>query len=189
MNTDPLVTSFPRRFLRLTILLFSSAINIVLALLQEYNGGNPIMIDQDLLCDHNAKIKVHPCGWNNCTMHMALEHKHVAKHLQQRHGVNTSGTSEETQKISCLWANCSHSPMKPGNIARHILSTHLPIKWICLTCGKDYTREDAFRRHTQEKPSCHGAKHVVSYGDGVREIDTEYISRGWSIEQNVMCIP
>jgi hypothetical protein len=79
--------------------------------------------------------------------------------------------------------------MKPGNIARHILSTHLGIKWICLRCRKSYARDDAHRRHTQEHPSCHGAKHGISYGDAVREIDTEYMNRGWSIDQNVMCIP
>ncbi|OJA20844.1 hypothetical protein AZE42_02507 [Rhizopogon vesiculosus] len=159
------------------------------ALLDEHNGGNPIIIDESLLSDYDSKVKLQPCQWNGCTMHLALEHKHVAKHLQQRHGINTSATSEETQKISCLWMGCSHVQMKPGNAARHVLSTHLEIKWICLTCRKEYTREDAFRRHTQEKVACQSARTVVSYGDGVREIDTGCINGGWSAGQNVLCIP
>ncbi|OAX38515.1 hypothetical protein K503DRAFT_157565 [Rhizopogon vinicolor AM-OR11-026] len=159
------------------------------ALLHEHNGGNPIVIDQDILSDYDNKVRLKPCQWNGCTMHIALEHKHVAKHFQQRHGINTSATSEEAQKMSCLWLGCSDAQMKPGNIARHVLSAHLEVKWNCLTCGKPYTREDAFRRHTQEKMTCQYAKYFVSYGNGVIKIDTGCIAGGWSAGQNVLCIP
>ncbi|KAG0703329.1 hypothetical protein DFH29DRAFT_917521 [Suillus ampliporus] len=158
-------------------------------MLQDHFGVNPILIDQDLLPDNDVKVKVYPCSWDGCTMHVGVEHKQVAKHLQQRHGVNTSATSEETDKISCLWMNCFDSPMKPGNLPRHVLSAHLPVRWNCLTCRKQLSREDAFRRHTQEKLGCQYARPAISYGDGVVEIDTECIVGGWSIDQNVMCIP
>ncbi|OJA12881.1 hypothetical protein AZE42_02908 [Rhizopogon vesiculosus] len=75
------------------------------ALLHEHNGGNPIVIDEGLLSDYDSKVKLQPCQWNGCTMHVALEHKHVAEHLQQRHGINTSAMSEETQKYLAFgWA-------------------------------------------------------------------------------------
>ena len=163
--------------------------DVVYAMLQDVHGQSPIMIDQSLLCDHEPTIRVHPCDWENCTMHVALDQKHVSKHLQQRHGVNTSATSENTQKEPCRWLNCIHAQMKPGNMARHVLSAHLGVRWNCQTCGRLYTREDAFRRHTQEKESCQFAKYEISYENGVREICTDGISEGWSIDQNVMCIP
>ncbi|KAJ8591054.1 hypothetical protein M405DRAFT_814950 [Rhizopogon salebrosus TDB-379] len=172
MNTDP-----------------SSQISMIYAMLKEHHGASPIMIDQSLLSDHDTKIRVQPCKWDGCAMYVGLEHKHVSKHLQHRHGLNTSATSEETQGISCLWSNCFHSQMKPGNMARHVLSTHLGVRWNCLTCQKSYTRDDAFRRHTQEKPSCQYARPAVSFGDGSREIDTAGINSGCSFEQNVICIP
>jgi hypothetical protein len=154
-------------------------------MLQEHNGADPILIDWDLLCHCNAKVKVYPCKWNGCTLHLAVEHMQIAKHFRQRHGANNSTSSEE---VSCLWTNC-HSPIKPDNLPRHILSMHIGERWICLTCGKRYPREDAFRRHTQESPNCQLTQPVISYGDEIREIDTECIAGGWSIDQNVLCIP
>jgi hypothetical protein len=190
MNIDSLVVSFLTRFLRLMVLYFSSSpISMVYAMLQEQHGESPIVIDEDLLSDYNAKVKVQACKWDGCAMHIGLEHKHVSKHLQHRHNLNTSATSEETLGIPCLWSNCSHSQPKPGNMARHVLSTHLGVRWRCLTCLKSYAREDAFRRHTQETPSCRYASSAILFGDGAREIDTECINGGWSLEQNVMCIP
>ncbi|KAG1728387.1 uncharacterized protein EDB91DRAFT_1162115 [Suillus paluster] len=143
----------------------------------------------DLLHENGAKVKVHPCKWDNCTMHVGVEHRHVAKHLQQRHGVNISATNEETHRIPCLWVDCFDFQMKPGNLPRHVLSTHLEERWICLTCSELFSREDAFRRHTQEKPACQYARPAVSYGDGVLEIDTQCFDGGRSIDQNVICIP
>ncbi|OAX43709.1 hypothetical protein K503DRAFT_765683 [Rhizopogon vinicolor AM-OR11-026] len=122
------------------------------ALLYEHNGGNPIVIDEGILSDYDSKVKLQPCQWNGCTMH-------------QHHGINTSAMSEETQKISCLWMGCSDAQTRPGNIARHVLSMHLGVRWICLTCGKHYTRKYAFRRHTQEKLTCQYARSFLSYGD------------------------
>jgi len=159
------------------------------AMLQDQHGQSPIVIDESLLYDHESTITVHPCDWDNCTMHVALQQKHVSKHLQQRHGINTSATSEDTQKVSCRWLDCVHAEVKPGNMARHVLSTHLGVRWKCQTCGRPYTREDAFRRHAQEKPSCQFAKYEISYENEVREIYTNTIIGGWSGDQNVMCIP
>lgn len=157
-------------------------------MLQEYNGVNPILIDRDILRDHNAEVIVHPCNWQGCTMHIAVEHKQISKHLQQHHGINTSATSEDTQQISCLWTDCLHARMKPGNLTRHILS-HLGVRWICSSCEATLSREDAFRRHALEKLGCQDAKAVVKYGDKSLVIDTVYIDGGWSASQNVMCFP
>ncbi|KAG1740836.1 uncharacterized protein EDB91DRAFT_1131712 [Suillus paluster] len=164
-----------------------SNISVLHAMLKEHNGVDPILIDQDLLPDDHTKVKVHPCNWDGCTMHVGVEHRHVAKHLQQRHNVSTSATSEETHRISCGWDGCSEQ-MKPGNLPRHVLSSHLEVRWICLLCSKSLSREDAFRRHTQEKEACQYARPTISYGDGVLEIDTQCINGGWSISQNVICI-
>jgi hypothetical protein len=151
-----------------------------------HNGESPIIVDQSLLCDCNAKVKVHPCNWDGCSMHVALEHKHISKHLQQRHGIDTTTTSKEAQKVSCLWLDCYHSQLKPGKLARHVLSTHLGVRWICLTCRRSYAREDAFRRHTQEEEGCQFAAYEVSCN--FREIDTESIIGGWSSNQNAICL-
>ncbi|KAG2347582.1 hypothetical protein BDR05DRAFT_670585 [Suillus weaverae] len=155
-------------------------------MLSEHSGMNPILLDRDILRDHDAEVRVHPCHWDGCLMHIAVEHKQVSKHLQQHHNINTSATSEDTEQISCLWTGCRHA-MKPGNLPRHILS-HLGVRWMCSTCEASLSREDAFRRHALEK-GCQRAKAVVKYGDGSVVIDTVYIDGGWSASQNVMCFP
>lgn len=160
---------------------------MVYDMLLEHNGTNPILIDQDTLRDHNGEVIVHPCHWQGCTMHIAVDHKQVSKHLQQYHAINTSATSEDTQQISCLWAGCSDARMKPGNLTRHILS-HLGVRRICSMCGSSLSRDDAFRRHTLEKPNCQQAKAVVKHGDKSLVIDKVGIEGGWSASQNVMCI-
>jgi hypothetical protein len=78
--------------------------------------------------------------------------------------------------------------MKPGNLTRHVLK-HLGVSWICSMCESSLSREDAFRRHALEKPSCQNAKAVIKYGDGSLVIDTAYIYGDWSASENVMCIP
>ncbi|KAG2032295.1 hypothetical protein BDR03DRAFT_926873 [Suillus americanus] len=158
-------------------------------MLQEYHGVDPILIDRDILRDHDAEVRVHPCNWGDCTMHIAVEHRQISRHLQQHHSIDTSATSGDTQKISCLWTGCLDTRgMKPGNLTRHILS-HLGVQWVCSTCRTPLSREDAFRRHALEKPGCQHAKPVIKYGDKSLVIDTVCINGGWSASQNVMCIP
>ncbi|KAG2029683.1 hypothetical protein BDR03DRAFT_1096233 [Suillus americanus] len=166
----------------------SSEFSMVYDMLVEEHGVNPILIDQDTLRDHTDEVTLHQCNWDGCSMHIAVEHKQVSKHLQQYHGINTSATSEDTQQISCLWTGCLDARMKPGNLPRHILS-HLGVRRICSICGASLSRDDAFRRHTLEKPGCQYAKAVVKFGDKSRVIDTVCIDGGWSATQNIMCIP
>ncbi|KAG2153384.1 hypothetical protein DEU56DRAFT_483113 [Suillus clintonianus] len=168
----------------------SSEVRMVHDMLQEHNKMDPIVIDRDILrdADANSRVKVHPCNWNGCDMHVGVEHKQVAKHLQQHHGINASATSKETKEIVCLWKGCLDSHTKPGNLTRHILK-HIGVRHICLTCQRSFSREDAFRRHTTEKECCQDAEVAVSYGAEVRAIDTLCMDSGWSISQNVMCIP
>jgi hypothetical protein len=157
-------------------------------MLHEQNGVDPILIDQEILRHHNAEVMVHPCKWENCTRHIAVEHKQVSKHLQQHHHINTSATSGNTQQITCLWADCSDAHMKPGNLTRHVLK-HLGVRWMCSNCEGTLSREDAFKRHALETPNCRHAKAVIQYGNGSFTIDTAYLDGGWSTTQNVMCIP
>lgn len=156
-------------------------------MLHEQYGVDPILIDQEILRHHNAEVIVHSCKWENCTMHVAVEHKQVSKHLQHHHHINTSATSGGTEQIPCLWTGCS-AYMKPGNLTRHVL-THLGVRWICSNCEGSLSRDDAFRRHALEKPNCQHAKAVIKYGNGSFAIDTAYLNGGWSATQNVMCIP
>ncbi|KAG2753973.1 hypothetical protein P692DRAFT_20173944 [Suillus brevipes Sb2] len=166
----------------------SSEFSMVHDMLHEQYGVDPILIDQDILRHYGTEVIVHPCKWENCTMHIAVEHKQVSKHLQQHHNINTSATSGATQQITCLWTGCRDAHMKPGNLTRHVL-THLGVRWICENCEGSLSREDAFRRHALEKPNCQNAKAVIKYGDGSVTIDTAYLYGGWSATQNVMCIP
>ncbi|KAG1851332.1 hypothetical protein DFJ58DRAFT_426760 [Suillus subalutaceus] len=151
-------------------------------LLEHHNGANPILIDRDILRDHDAEVRVHPCNWADCKMHIGVEHRQISRHLQQHHGINTSATSEDTQQISCLWSGCPKSRMKPGNLTRHILS-HLGVRWNCQICGASLSRDDAFRRHTLEKPGCQYAQAVVEHGGKSLVIDTACIDGGFSASQ------
>ncbi|KAG2159101.1 uncharacterized protein EDB93DRAFT_444581 [Suillus bovinus] len=130
---------------------------------QGYNRMNPILIDRDILHDHDTDVIVHPCHWDGCPMHIAVDFKHISKHLQQHHGIDTSTTSEDTRQVTCLWTGCLNTHMKPGNLPRHILS-HLGVRWMCSTCGALLSREDAFRRHALEKERCKYTTAVVKYG-------------------------
>lgn len=159
----------------------------IMMLRPEYNRANPILIDRGILCDHNTKVTVHPCNWDGCMMHIAVEHKQVCKHLQQHHGLNTtSPTSDDMQQTTCLWTACLGAHMKLENLPRHMLLSHLGVRWICSTCGGSLSREDAFRRHALERPGCQYAKPVVKYGDGSLVIDNSVVlDGGWSASQKV----
>ncbi|KAG1818022.1 uncharacterized protein BJ212DRAFT_120920 [Suillus subaureus] len=165
-----------------------SEFSMIHDMLLEQKGVNPILIDQEILRDQNDEVIVHPCNWPGCTMHIGVELKQISKHLQKHHGINISATSEDTQKIPCLWTGCVDARTKPGNLPRHILS-HLEVRQICSICGASLSRDDAFRRHTLEKPGCQDAKSVVRYGDKSLVIDKLCIEGGWSASQNVMCVP
>ncbi|KAG2142265.1 uncharacterized protein EDB93DRAFT_610834 [Suillus bovinus] len=165
----------------------SSETIMVHDMLEEYNMSSPILIDRDILRDRDARVTVHPCEWDGCTIHIAVDHKEVSKHLQRHHDINTSATSEDTQQITCRWMGCLDAHMKPGNLTRHILS-HLGVRWVCSTCEASLSREDAFRRHSLEKSGCQHAKAIVKYKDGSLVIDTAHLEGGWSALQNVICI-
>ncbi|KAG2074826.1 hypothetical protein BDR04DRAFT_119221 [Suillus decipiens] len=165
-----------------------SHISMIHDMLEEHHRVHPILIDQDILRDYDAEVTVHPCNWAGCTMHTAVEQRQVAKHLQKYHGISTSATSEDTQQILCLWAGCPNSHMKPGNLPRHVVS-HLGVRWHCSMCKSSLSREDAFRRHTLEKPDCQHAKAIVKCGGESLVIDTVSFDGGWSASQNVLCIP
>ncbi|KAG2055655.1 hypothetical protein BDR06DRAFT_331387 [Suillus hirtellus] len=167
----------------------SSDKSMVQDMLLEVNGVNPILIAWDALHEHDTEVRVHPCDWKGgCRMHIPVELKQVSKHLKQHHGINTSATSGDTQKITCLWTGCLDTHTKPGNLSRHVLTQHLGVRWICSKCGSSLSREDAFRRHSLESSSCQSAEVVVDYGDGSRVIDLVYINGGWSASQNVILI-
>ncbi|KAG1828528.1 hypothetical protein EV424DRAFT_510175 [Suillus variegatus] len=162
--------------------------DMVQDMLLEFNGVNPILIARDAVHEYDTEVRVHPCDWKGCRMHIPVELKQVSKHLKQYHGINTSATSEDTEKITCLWSGCLDTHTKPGNLSRHVLTSHFGVRWICSHCQSSLSREDAFRRHSLERPNCQSAEVVVDYGDGSQVIDLVYIDGGWSASQNVMLI-
>ncbi|KAG6334747.1 hypothetical protein ID866_4348 [Astraeus odoratus] len=51
-----------------------------------------------------------------------------------------------TAKITCPWRGCTQK-VQYKNLARHVRSIHLGVKFQCQGCNKSFTREEAIARH------------------------------------------
>ncbi|KAI6035683.1 hypothetical protein EDC04DRAFT_2190120 [Pisolithus marmoratus] len=76
-----------------------------------------------------------------CTLPLEGTTTSVYRHLRQ-HGL----IHKHRDRASCPWPGCPKE-MFWGNIARHIVESHLGVKLHCMFCGKEYTRSENLHVH------------------------------------------
>ncbi|KAI6094158.1 hypothetical protein F5141DRAFT_416064 [Pisolithus sp. B1] len=81
-----------------------------------------------------------PLG-SGCTLPLEGTTASIYRHLRQ-HGL----IHKHRDRAPCPWPGCSRE-MRWGNVARHVIESHLGVKAHCMFCGKGYARSKSFNAH------------------------------------------
>ncbi|KAF9222469.1 hypothetical protein BS17DRAFT_191253 [Gyrodon lividus] len=126
------------------------------------------------------KIDLYHCDWDlqgsPCGMWIGGDKRDIREHLQKWHNVRRG---QDKVPIHCLWLGCTTKPLLKESLSRHVRSVHLGLKWKCVWCNAQYTREDAGRKHEHAEGvegKVHQAVQVtVLPGEGARVINMHAI--------------
>lgn len=114
---------------------------------------NAILYNQDFNDEDQATLlqylasppdrRPHLCGWfdGQVVCNQPLLPDEFASHLR-RHGV----TGDDKTKIRCCWVRCG-TVMNKESVNRHVLETHLELKYMCPVCGYQFSRKDTMVNH------------------------------------------
>jgi hypothetical protein len=95
------------------------------------------------------------CPWDHCGEMIPGTRRHWNHHLRQHeHG------SINSHPMVCQFDSC-YQMINGNNIARHILTSHAKKeRFLCSGCGTEISRDDAFSRHSRNRPMCRGSSLV-----------------------------
>lgn len=110
------------------------------------------------------------CRWTHsgqeCGMHVMGDRIRLTRHIQRWHSAHVA----HGQKVRCRWGGCE-KVMKRENVVRHIIVTHLKVKWCCSVCWIRLSRDDASARHFERVKSCRHGVATVEEGPEAQEVN------------------
>ncbi|KAG1740829.1 uncharacterized protein EDB91DRAFT_340741 [Suillus paluster] len=116
-------------------------------------------------------IDFYLCRWTHagqeCGMHVMGDRARLARHIQRWHRIHAG---HGQRQVPCRWGDCGKL-MKRENIVRHIIATHLKIKWRCSVCRAKLSRDDASARHFERVKSCRNGVATVERGPEAQEVN------------------
>ncbi|KAG2032289.1 hypothetical protein BDR03DRAFT_1015336 [Suillus americanus] len=116
-------------------------------------------------------VITYPCRWmhngQECGMHVMGDRIRLARHIQRWHMAHAA----HSQRLApCCWGGCG-KVMKRENVVRHVIVTHLKMKWCCSVCRIRLSRDDASARHFERVKSCRHGVATVERGPEAQEVN------------------
>ncbi|KAG0703335.1 hypothetical protein DFH29DRAFT_917576 [Suillus ampliporus] len=116
-------------------------------------------------------VDAYLCRWTHdgqeCGMHIIGDRAQFARHIQRWH--RTHATHNQ-KMVPCRWDDCG-KVMKRENIVRHVIATHLKMRWRCSVCRAKLSRDDASARHFERVKSCRNGVATVERGPEAQEVN------------------
>ncbi|KAG2153389.1 hypothetical protein DEU56DRAFT_483312 [Suillus clintonianus] len=111
------------------------------------------------------------CRWTHngqeCGMHVMGDRTRFARHIQRWHRTHVA---QSQRQVPCRWGGCGKE-MKRENVVRHLIVTHLKMKWRCSVCRTKLSRDDASARHFERVKSCRHGVATVERGPEAQEVN------------------
>ncbi|KAG1818015.1 uncharacterized protein BJ212DRAFT_120508 [Suillus subaureus] len=116
-------------------------------------------------------VVTYPCRWTHngqeCGMHVMGDRIRLARHMQRWHRAHAAHSQGQAP---CRWGGCG-KVMKRENVIRHVIVTHLKMKWRCSVCRTRLSRDDASVRHFEHVKSCRHGVATVERGPEAQEVN------------------
>ncbi|KAG2142270.1 uncharacterized protein EDB93DRAFT_1252328 [Suillus bovinus] len=136
---------------------------------------NGIVLDEEDVKEarsiNDGLVITYLCRWTHngqeCGMHIIGDRIRLARHIQRWH----RAYAEDSQKQApCRWGGCG-KVMKRENVVRHVIVTHLKMKWRCSVCRIRLSRDDASTRHFERVKPCRHGVATVEGGPEAQEVN------------------
>ncbi|KAG2347589.1 hypothetical protein BDR05DRAFT_670637 [Suillus weaverae] len=136
---------------------------------------NGIVLDEEDVREtrsiNGGLVVVYLCRWTHngqeCGMHVMGDRIRFARHIQRWHKAHAAHSQREDL---CHWGGCG-KVMKRENVVRHVIVTHLKMKWCCSVCRIKLSRDDASARHFERVKSCRHGVATVERGPEAQEVN------------------
>lgn len=136
---------------------------------------NGIVLDEEDVKEtrniNGGLVVAYLCRWTHCGqecgMHVMGDRIRLTRHIQRWH---SSHVALGQKQVPCRWGGCE-KVMKRENVVRHIIVTHLKVKWCCSVCRIRLSRDDASARHFERVKSCRHGVATVERGPEAQEVN------------------
>ncbi|KAG1900947.1 uncharacterized protein F5891DRAFT_274288 [Suillus fuscotomentosus] len=136
---------------------------------------NGIVLDEEDVKEtrsiNGGLVITYLCRWmhngQECGMHVMGDRIRLARHIQRWHRAHAEHSERQ---VPCLWGGCG-KVMKRENVIRHVIVTHLKMKWCCSVCCIRLSRDDASARHFERVKSCRHGVATVERGPEAQEVN------------------
>lgn len=136
---------------------------------------NGIVLDEEDVKEtrhiNGGLVVTYLCRWTHsgqeCGMHVMGDRIRLTRHIQRWHSAHVA---HGQRQVPCLWGGCE-KVMKRENVVRHIIVTHLKVKWCCSVCRIRLSRDDASVRHFERVKSCRHGVATVERGPEAQEVN------------------
>lgn len=136
---------------------------------------NGIVLDEEDVKEtrhiNGGFVVTYLCRWTHsgqeCGMHVMGDRIRLTRHIQRWHSAHVA---HGQRQVPCLWGGCG-KVMKRENVVRHIIVTHLKVKWCCSVCRIRLSRDDASVRHFERVKSCRHGVATVERGPEAQEVN------------------
>lgn len=133
---------------------------------------NGIVLDEEDVKEtrniNGGLVVTYLCRWmhsgRECGMHVMGDRIRLTRHIQRWHEAHGQ------RQVPCRWDGCE-KVMKRENVVRHIIVTHLKVKWCCSVCRIRLSRDDASARHFERVKSCRHGVATVERGPEAQEVN------------------